>query len=138
MKRSLSCHQKYRKWEKVIDPLIKYDRGRSELGYPLGFFFELEQKIASGCSLRLNIPTTLTGSKDNCLRTVFEEREEVGRVSFMPAVLKTSYDGEIEKEMQERLAKYSNIKADSAKKIPSSRASTKVSSRPAISFSLWQ
>ena len=70
--RSLSTYHKYRKWEKVVEPLEKYNRDSCDIGYPLDFFFELEQRVAAGHSLNLNIATTLTGSKDNCIKTVFE------------------------------------------------------------------
>ena len=103
--RSCSSYQKYRKWEKVVEPLVKYNRGNCDLGYPLDFFYELEQRVSMGLTLNLNIATTLTGSKDNCIRTVFEDEEEVGRVIFQPSLLKSSFDAEIEKEMQERLTK---------------------------------
>jgi hypothetical protein len=32
---------KLRKWEKVVEPIIKYKRESSSLGYPLEFFLEL-------------------------------------------------------------------------------------------------
>lgn len=90
--RSFSSFQRYRKWEKVIEPLVKYNRDSSDLGYPLNFFYELEKSIAAGHNLSLNIATTLTGSKDNCIKTVFEGSEEVGRVTFAPAIIKSSFD----------------------------------------------
>ena len=41
------------------------------MGYPIDFFYELEQKVSAGYHLELNIATTLTGAKDNCIKTVF-------------------------------------------------------------------
>ena len=73
--RSYSSYQKYRKWDKVVEPLVKYNRRTCDLGYPLDFFFELEQRVSAGLTLNLNIATTLTGSKDNCLKTIFEGSE---------------------------------------------------------------
>lgn len=70
--RSFSSLQRVRKWEKVVEPLVRYNRDSSDLGYPLHFFCRLEQTLAAGHPLLLNIATTLTGSKDNCTRTVFE------------------------------------------------------------------
>ena len=93
--RSFSSFHKYRKWEKVIDPLTKYSRNGGNLGYPIDFFYELEQKISAGHYLELNVATTLTGAKDNCIKTVFEGDEEIGRVVFMPSVLKSTFDCEI-------------------------------------------
>jgi hypothetical protein len=34
-KKASSTIMKYRKWEKVIDPLLRFNRSSSELGYPL-------------------------------------------------------------------------------------------------------
>ena len=75
LERTYSNNQNYRKWEKVVEPLVKYDRDSSEMGYPLTFFYQLEQYISAGRPLSLNIATTLTGAKDNCLKTVFEKDE---------------------------------------------------------------
>ncbi len=69
--RSFSSFNRFRKWEKVVEPIVKYNRNSSPLGYPLDFFYELEQIISAGHTLQLNIATTLTGAKDNCIRTIF-------------------------------------------------------------------
>ena len=37
--RSFSSYQKYRKWEKVIEPLSRYNRNTGTLAYPLDLFF---------------------------------------------------------------------------------------------------
>ncbi len=95
----------FRKWEKVIEPIVKYSRSSSALCYPLDFFYELEQILANGHSLSLNIATTLTGAKDNCIKTVFEADEPVGKVTFTAGIIKSSFDGEVEREWQERLAR---------------------------------
>jgi hypothetical protein len=67
------------------------------MGYPLTFFYQLEQHISGGHHLALNIATTLTGAKDNSLKTVFEKDEEIGKVVYSPAILKSSFDSHIEK-----------------------------------------
>jgi hypothetical protein len=97
---------KFRKWEKVIEPIVKYSRNSSPLCYPLDFFYELEQILANGHPLSLNIATTLTGAKDNCIKTVFEAEEPVGRVTFTAGILKSSFDGEVEREWQDRLGRF--------------------------------
>jgi hypothetical protein len=51
--------------------------------------------LADGHALSLNIATTLTGAKDNCIRTVFEGDEPVGKVTFTGGILKSSFDGEV-------------------------------------------
>jgi hypothetical protein len=93
--KSISNIGKFRKWEKVIDPIIKYSRRTSPLCYPLDFFYELEQILANGHPLQLNIATTLTGAKDNCIKTVFSAEEEIGRVTYTAAVLKSTFDTEV-------------------------------------------
>jgi hypothetical protein len=57
----------------------------------------MEQIVSSGHTLSLNIATTLTGAKDNCIRTVFQRDEEVGRVSFTAGILKSTFDSELER-----------------------------------------
>jgi len=54
---------------------VKYDRSRSHLGYPIDFFYELEKIVSGGHTLKLNIAATLTGAKDNYIRTAFRNNE---------------------------------------------------------------
>jgi hypothetical protein len=65
------------------------------MGYPLTFFYQLEQHISVGHHLALNIATNLTGTKDNSLKTVFEKDEEIGKVVYSPAILKSIFDADI-------------------------------------------
>jgi hypothetical protein len=37
--KSFSTMSKFRKWEKVIEPIVKYSRNSSPLGYPLDFLY---------------------------------------------------------------------------------------------------
>ena len=94
-----------RKWEKVVEPVTRYNRGASPLGCPLTLFAQLEQLVEKGHTLKLNIPITLSGAKDNCLRTVFSEGEDVGVLTFTPSFQKNTFDQEVEIEMNQRLTR---------------------------------
>ena len=59
----------------------------------------------------------MSGLKDNCIKTVFKDEEEVGKVTFVPSILKSSFDLDLEKEMQKRLKKYIRINTDIVKKM---------------------
>lgn len=104
--KSFSLAGKFRKWEKVIEPLTKYTRKSSNFGYPLDFTFELQKLMGEGLSLKLNIPLTLSGTNDNCMRTVFaDDSEEVGKIVYTANIVKSNFDQEVEKEWSERLNK---------------------------------
>lgn len=37
--KSFSTMSKFRKWDKVVEPIVKYSRNSSQMGYPLDFFY---------------------------------------------------------------------------------------------------
>jgi hypothetical protein len=88
---------KFRKWSKVIDPIAKYNRTASDEGYPLYFYSMVENYVSAGKVLNVNIVTTLTGTKDNCIKTVFQNEEQIGKVTFLASIQKSSFDLEVDK-----------------------------------------
>jgi len=72
---------------------MRFDRKSSNLSFQMDFINELEKIVNKNGVLNINLPLTLSGTHDHCLKTLYKnDSDQIGSISIIPNILKTNFD----------------------------------------------